>query len=51
MKETVNPLVASSNLASGVYVLQALRVKTLGAFLFAAARGVDETTLFFDQKI
>ncbi len=31
---TVNPLVASSNLASGVYVTEALRVKTLGAFLF-----------------
>ncbi len=32
MKETVNPLVASSNLASGVYVTEALRVKFLSAF-------------------
>jgi hypothetical protein len=32
---TVNPLVASSNLASGVYDLQALKTKILGAFLFS----------------
>jgi|GEM_PF-4360315 len=47
VQETVNPLVASSNLASGDYVTEALRVKTLGAFLFSERLCFKEKDLLF----